>query len=147
MTTGNPLIDQGVLNRIKASVSVTNSPGLNVTAPYLGKEGITLSLDGDAALLINTMTGQVQSGEPYMPVTVSIHMLKTQGLATQYKSQMENTTNIGPIVVSPDSTTLPSYSIQNCAITNVGPMLLNGTDCEMVVSLKGYYVINNALFG
>ena len=39
---GNPLIDQGVLNRIRGSVQWADFPGLNVTAPFLDREGINL---------------------------------------------------------------------------------------------------------
>jgi hypothetical protein len=81
---GNPLIDQGILNRIKASVVWANFPNLNVTAPYLDKEMITLRLEGQASTQHDTATGLVQSPEPYMPVSVVIALLKTQNLSSAY---------------------------------------------------------------
>ena len=146
MTTGNPLIAQGVLNRIRGAVAITSLPALNVTASYLGKEGITLALDGEATTFISTLTGQVQSGEPYMPVVITVHLLKTQGLAAQYKSQMESTTFLGDINITPDATTLPQYTISNCAIAGVAPMVINGMETDMAVTIKGFYVINNSLW-
>ena len=143
----NPLIAQGVLNRIRAAVSITAIPGLNVTASYLGAQGITMTLVGEATTIIPTMTGTVQSGEPYQQVNVSMHILKSQGLAAQYKSQMENTTNIGGFVVTPDATTLPTYTIENGAITGIEPMVLDGKDAGFIIRLSGFYVINNALWG
>jgi len=146
MTTGNPLIAHGTLNRIRGAMSVTNIPALNVTASYLGKEGISLALDGEATTFIPTLTGQVQSGEPFMAVVITVHLLKTQGLAAQYKSQMESTTFLGDINITPDATTLPQYTITNCAIAGVSAMAMNGMESDMTVTIKGYYVINNALW-
>lgn len=143
----NPLIAQGFLNRIKAAVSITALPALNVTASYLGAQAISMALVGEATTIIPTMTGIVQSGEPYQQVNVSIHILKSQGLAAQYKSQMENTTNIGSFVVTPDATTLPTYTIENGAITGIESMTFDGKDAGFIVRLSGYYVINNALWG
>lgn len=145
---GNPLIDQGVLNRIKANVTWTNFPGLNVTAPFLDKDGITLRLEGEASLQHGTMTGLVQSPEPYMPVSVVIALLKTQSLADQYKSQMENTSILGPGTVFPDvSTGLTPYSLLNMSIQSVGELLLNGTTPIFGITCRGYYIVNNNLFG
>lgn len=144
---GNPLVDQGVLNRIRASVVVANFANLNVTAPFLHKEGISLALDGDTTTYIDTMTGAVQSPEPYQKVTCTIVLLKTQGLSAQYKAQMENISNIGPFTVYPDvSSGLPTYLIQNGSISGVREMKFNGEDAAWAVMLRGYYTINNALF-
>jgi len=82
-----------------------------------------------------------------MPVVITVHLLKTQGLAAQYKSQMENTTSLGDINITPDATALPQYTIANCAIAGVAPMSMNGMEPDMTVTIKGFYVINNALWG
>ncbi len=148
MATGNPLIDQGVLNRIKGSVTWANFPGLNVTAPFLDKEGINLHLEGGSSLQHGTMTGLVQSLEPYMPVSVVIALLKTQQLSDQYKVQMETSSLLGPGTVFPDvSTGLSQYSLQNMSIMSVGELLFNGTTPIFAVTCRGYYTVNNSLFG
>lgn len=147
MATGNPLIDQGVLNRILGSVTWTNFPGLNVTAPYLDKDGINLRLEGDASLQHATMTGLVQSPEPYMPVSVVIAMLRTQQLANLYKTQMEATSVLGPGTVYPDvSSGLSPYQLNNMSIQSVGELIFNGSTPIYAVTCRGYYVVNNALF-
>jgi hypothetical protein len=144
---GNPLLSQGTLNRIRASVVVPGNSSLNVTAPFLHKEGISLALEGESTTYIPTMTGMTTSPEPYMSATVSISLLKTQSLAGIYKAQMENLSTIGDITVYPDvSTGLPTYTIVNCAIESVREMKFNGEDAAWVVMIKGYYVTNNALF-
>ncbi len=145
---GNPLIDQGVLNRIKGSVTWTNFPALNVTAPFLDKDGINMRLEGEASLQHGTMTGVVQSPEPYMPISVVIALLKTQPLSEAYKTKMELLALLGPGTVYPDvSTGLSPYALQNMSIQSVGELLLNGTTPIYAVTCRGYYVVNNALFG
>lgn len=142
----NPLIAQGTLNRLRGSVVIPDHPALNVTAPYLGKEGIGLSLEGDATGIIPTMTGTVTSPEPYQIASVSVNILKTNGLAARFKSQMEDNTVIGDITVITDTSALPNYPLHNCAIESVQPLKLNGDDAGFVVNIRGYYVINNALW-
>ena len=144
---GNPLIDQGVLNRIKGAVTWTNFPGLNVTAPFLDKEGINLRKEGEASLQHGTMTGLVQSPEPYMPVSVVIALLKTQQLSASYQSQMEDNVVLGPGTVYPDvSEGLAPYVLYNMSIQSVGDLLFNGTTPIWAVTCRGYWVINNSLF-
>lgn len=144
----NPLVNQGTLNRIRGSVVIPNFANLNVTAPFLHKEGISLALDGESTTYLPTMTGATTSPEPYMMVTCTIGLLKTQSLSAQYKAQMELLSTIGPFTVYPDvSSGLPTYSIQNGSISSVREMKFNGEDNGWMVLLRGYYVINNALFG
>lgn len=144
---GNPLVDQGVLNRIKASVVWNNNSSLNVTAPFLNKEGIRLSLDGEATKFLPTMTGAVTSPEAYMMVTLTINLLKTQSLSAQYKAQFELSTTLGDCVVRPDTSTgLTPYELTNCALEGVPQQTYNGEDAGWVVTVRGYYLINSALF-
>lgn len=143
---GNPLVDQGTLNRIIASVSWNNFTALNVTAPFLNKAAIRLALDGESTLFLPTLTGAVTSPEPYMMITLTINLLKTQGLSAQYKAQMELNSKIGDGVVRPDSTTLPPYDIVNCAIQTVREQDYGGGDAGWAVTCRGYYQINSSLF-
>lgn len=144
---GNPLIDQGVLNRIKGSVTWTSFPGLNVTSPFLDKDGINLRKEGEASTQHGTMTGIVQSPEPYMPVSIVIALLKTQALSEAYKSQMEDSVLLGAGTVYPDvSTGLTPYALNNMSIQSVGELLFNGTTPIFAVTCRGYWVINNSLF-
>ena len=142
----NPLIAQGTLNRIRGSVVIPGFPTLNITAPYLGKTGIRLALNGAATGMIETMTGTAISLEPYMMVSVSIDLLKTNGLAAIYKSQMEDTTALGNITVIPDTSALPTYQILNAAIESIGDQAYDGTSASWPLVIRGYYVINNSAF-
>lgn len=145
---GNPLIDQGVLNRIKGSVVWAAFPQLNVTAPFLDRDGINLRLEGESTGSHGTMTGTVKSPEAYMPVSLVIALLKTQSLAEQYKTQMEAYSVLGAGTVYPDVQQggISQYALNNMSIDAVGEMLLNGTTPIWAVTCRGYYVVNNNLF-
>jgi hypothetical protein len=143
----NPLIDQGVLNRIKASVTWALFPEGNVTAPFLDKDGVTLRLEGEMSLQHGTMTGLVQSPEPYVPVSVVIALLRTQQLSAIYQTRMQANSVLGPGTVFPDvSEGLEQFNLHNMSIQSVGELLLNGTTPMFGVTCRGYYVVNNNLF-
>lgn len=140
------MIAQGTLNRLRGSVNFVALPQLNVTAPYLVKEGIAIALEGEATTVIPTMTGVVPSPEPYMIAHVTINVLKTNGLAAQFKAQMENTTIVGDMVITSDTSAMPTYYVNNASITDVAPMKINGEEAGWTISLKGAYYVNNALW-
>jgi|SRR5215472_16204890 len=142
----NPLIAQGTLNRLRASVVWTSFPQLNVTASFLGREGVRLALEGETTTFINTMTGAVTSPEPYMPVSLVMNLLKTQSLSSLYKQQMELNALLGDGTVRPDSITLPPYGIINCAIQSVRELNFSGEDAGFAVTIRGYYPVNSSLF-
>lgn len=142
----NPLVAQGTLNLLRASVVLNDHPELNVTASCLGKEGITISLEGETTEYIDTLAGAVPSPQPYQKASVRINLLKTQPLSDAYKKQMELLALIGDITVRPDSSALSPYPVVNCSITGVEPLKLNGSDAGFVVTVRGYYNINSALW-
>lgn len=142
----NPLVSQGSLNRLRASVVLPSFPELNVTAPFLGEEGIRLALEGEATTFINTMTGAVTSPEPYQLVSVTINLLKTQSLADSYKRKQETDARLGDIVVRPDTGILSPYQFINASIENVGELNFNGKVAGYAVNIKAYYPINSAAF-
>lgn len=149
----NPLTRQGMLNRIRGSVVVATYPQLTVTAPYLGKEGISFQLEGESNLLLNTMTGAVSSPEPYQLATVTLHLLKTQSLAMAYQAQMLLTTNINIVTVIPDVDSgilntggIEPFVLTNTVISSVQEMSFNGTNAEMIVRLRGTVTLNSLLY-
>ena len=142
----NPLVPQGTLNRLLGSVVFTSYPGLNVTASFLGKEGIGLTFDGPITSPLETMTGIVDSPEPYQRVSVTIHMLKSQALANAFKNQIETYSVVGDATVRLDTKTLGPYQLSNTMLYNVNPLRSNGMDPEWVLSLTGIYYINSALW-
>ena len=143
---GNPQVAQGTLNRLRGSVVIPNFPNLNVTAPYLGRPGISIGFEGETTNAIPTMTGTVQSPMPYQMATVTIALLKTQSLASQWEAQRQALSLLGDVTITPDTTSLPSYTLNNCAIDNVRELNFAGEDAGYVVTVKGYYQINASLY-
>lgn len=144
---GNPLVDQGTLNRLKATLIVTNYPALTITPSFLGRAAISMALEGDATGNIETLTGVVTSPQPYLRASLTANLLKSQGFANQWKIQMELNTLLGPITVTPDSTTLGNYTFANCSIRNIREMTMSGEDPGFVITLNGIYYINSSLWG
>lgn len=143
----NPQVPQGTLNRLRGSGTFAGNPQLNITASFLGKAGITMEF-GEITDPIPTMTGIIQSPTPYMMVTVTYHLLKSQNLANVFKTQIERNSNVGDMTVRTDATTLSDYPLVNCAIT-AGPQGLDlaGTSADFIVKVVGTYYINSDLFG
>lgn len=145
----NPLINQGILNKVKASFVLTNLPALNVTAAFLDKEGISMRAGGGAMTMTHeTMSGTVQSPEPYVMRVITISLLRTQFLAELWKTQWENTTLLGPGVLYPDVSVggITQFQLNNLAIQDFGDLLLNGTTPIFGVQCSGQYIVNNAMW-
>jgi hypothetical protein len=143
----SPQIAQGTLNRLIASVTWNNFPGLNVTPSFLGREAIRLAFEGAATDFIPTLTGTVTSPGPMQTISLTINLLKTQGLAALYESQRQTNSVLGNGTVRPDATTLPPYDILNCGIQNVRELNFSGEDAGYAVSIGGYLLINSSLWG
>ncbi|GCB39656.1 hypothetical protein CITFRE_17910 [Citrobacter freundii] len=142
----NPLVPQGFLNRVRGAVSITDAPALNVTASYLGKDGISMRPDGPATDILPTMTGTVGSQVPYQQVTLTVHMLRTQGLAASYQQRFTTDTALGEVVVTPDATTFGNFTLLNCYLVNFNEMPFNGMDAGYVVTISGYLITNDNMW-
>ncbi|MGN5575738.1 hypothetical protein [Enterobacter sp. Lyrl_3] len=142
----NPLTPQGFLNRVRGAVSITDSPALNVTASFLGKDGISLRPDTAATDIIQTLTGTIGSMVPYQQVTLTVHLLKTQGLAASYQKRFATDTALGEVVVTPDATTFGSSTLLNCFLVNFNEIQMNGMDAGYVVTISGYMVVNDKMW-
>lgn len=140
----NPLISLGVLNRLRTNVTFAAFPELNVIASFLGEEGVGLRLNGPTTTRIQAMTGSVPSPEPYVPVVLTINLLKSQPLASVYKAQMEASALVGDLIVRGDSRALSSYYLSNCSLDEVGELRFNGRDAGWVVSIGGNWNVNNS---
>lgn len=142
----NPQVNQGVLNRARGNLQIASFPALNITAPYLGANGLSFSRAGTATTMINTLTGRVPSPEPFQAVTIEVHLIKSQALASLWETQLLALSTIGNVLFYTDAAAQPIYAFTNCAIENVGPMTANGTSVDYMLSLTGTYIINNQLF-
>lgn len=142
----SPFVQQGTLNRLRGSVVYASNQTLNVTAPYLSKEGISIAFEGDAGMIIPTLTGGVTSPEPYQIATVTVNLVKSQALANVYKEQFETNVNVGDVSVIADSATLTDYELQNCVLKGIRDITFDGNQAGFVVTLQGIYQVNSALW-
>jgi hypothetical protein len=143
---GNPQIAQGTLNRLLGSVVFLEHPELNITAPFLSQEAISITFSNDAGLLLPTMTGGVNSPEPYQMVDIAIHLIRAQSFSDLYKQQIEDDTNVGDFTVIPDSVTLSEYVIVNGIIKGQREVSFDGKQPGLLITLSGIYYVNNSLW-
>lgn len=142
----NPLQPQGVLNRLATSIIFNDFPELNATASFLGRGSLMLALEGATTQPLPTLTGVVQSPEPYQMARVTIHLLKSQNLANVYKAQIESNSVIGDTTVRTDAPTFAPYNLVNCSLSGTEQMALDGTQPEYTITVSGIYYINSSLY-
>lgn len=142
----NPLVAQGSLNRIRGSLVWPSFPSLNVTAPYLVKAGMRLALQGESVVYLPTMTGAVTSPEPYMMFDLTVNLNKANGLAQQYKAQLESNSALADGTLRPDTVALGTFGLVNCSIKSVRELDFSGEDAGFAVTIGGYYLVNSSLF-
>ena len=143
---GNPLIAQGLLNRVRGSVVFPSNSNLNVTAPYLAVEGISLDIDEDGTEQLKTITGIVNSPAAYVLATATIHVLKTQALGEAWAQQFQSNSQIGRMVIHTDSSALSQYRIHNCSLLKSEPGAMNGTNPTLLLTIRGTYNVNNYIW-
>lgn len=142
----NPNVNQGTLNRLRGSFLVPNFPQLNVAPFNLGKAGMTFTPQGNAVLMIDTLTGRVTSPEPYIAVQIHIPLLKTQNLAELYKEQIESLALIGDCTFYTDSSALTPFKLISCAIESVENFAVNGQVPEIGIMIAGTWQVNDQLY-
>lgn len=142
----NPKIQQGVLNRIRASIKFNDVPELNVSASYLAKEGIEIGFQGEIVTPLPTMTGIVQSPQPYIMAQAKIHLVRSQALGTQYKTRWEEDGVLGDCRLYSDSKTFGDFDLFNTSITSCGDMTFAGGEPGVLITLTGIYYVNSDMW-
>ena len=146
MATGNPLVPQGLLNRVRGSAVFPAFPNLNITADYVALDGISLDIDDDGTDQIKTMTGIVNSPAPYVMATATIHVLKTQALGEAWAQQFQSNGQIGRAAIHTDASTLSQYRLHNCSILKPQPGAMNGTNPSLILTIRGTYNVNDYIW-
>jgi hypothetical protein len=142
----NPMVAQGVLNRVRCSVVVPNFTSLNITAPYMGRSFAKIEFEGNFVEQIGTGTGAVNSPEPYVFATVTVGLLRTQALAANWAAQFQTNSGIGPITIHSDTSAFPPITVSNAVIRHLDPGAYDGTDPVVRLALRGEFYINNDLW-
>jgi hypothetical protein len=146
MASGNPLVVQGVINLAVAHIVWDATPALNVGPAHLGRGGIRLALRGQASRQIETLTGLVQSPQPYMMIDITINLLRTQILGNLYKIRMETNSLIGAGTVYGDTRIYGPYPILNASIQEIREQDYSGENPLVPVTVSGYYLTNNLMW-
>lgn len=146
MAGPNPLVDLGTLNRLRGSLLFPNFPQLNISASFLTRAGIRLSVEGDTTAMLPQMVSMVQSQEPYMKATILVGLVKTTSLVAAFKSKMESDSNLGPVTFYSDSKAIPAYDFTNCAIENFEGIDASGQSADYPIRISGTYYVNSGLF-
>ena len=142
----NPTLVPGNLNRIRGTILVPGNATLNVTAPYLGKEGIVIAPQSAIVTQMQGMTTVVNSEEPYQIVQVTAAIMKSLALSAAYIEQIKNSPTLGQITVTPDTTTLPAFTLYNVAITNWSQISMAGLQPDFTVTFQGQFNVSNDLW-
>lgn len=142
----NTAVNQGTLNRLRGAITVTDHPELNITAEYLGVGAISIAPEGPVTDFINTLTGRITSPVPYIPVTITVHLNRTQSLAAAWLTQAQTNTLIGNITITPDVTTFPNMTVRNCGIASLPTQTYAGTDPDFPITISGYIIVNTELW-
>lgn len=142
----NPQIPAGPLSLLETSITLDSFPSLNVTPPYLGKQMVRLAFEGEATRHLPVAVGVVPSPQVYLIATLTIDLVKSLPLASQYKAQMESASFLGDVVVRPDTTVFPAFDLSQVAIADWREMAFSGEEPSVFVTLRGQYAINSSLW-
>jgi hypothetical protein len=138
---------QGVVNRLVSSITWNDHPELNITPPFMGRPMVRFAREGNSVVYLPTATGAAVSPEPYMMITLTVALLKTQSLAASYEAALRNNSLLGEGTVRPDvSAGVGAFDISNCAIEAPGELVFDGSTPEYPISIRGYMPINSGLF-
>jgi hypothetical protein len=146
MAGPNNLVQLGSISRLRGSLTFTDFPTLNITAPFLGRDGVRLAVEGDTTQMLQQMVGMVQSQEVYLPATITAQIVKTTALANLFKQKWESDSNLGDCTFRSDASQLDVFDFYNCAIENFGGLDASGTSAVINLSIKGTYYVNTNLF-
>ncbi len=103
----NPMVPQGNLNRVRASVIIPNYVTLNINSSHMSTRLVTVTFEEDFTEQPMTATGVVNAPNPYVMAQASVSILRTQALAYAWLSQAQTTTAIGRVVVHSDTSAFP----------------------------------------
>lgn len=145
--SGNPLVPQGTLNRIRTHIVLASYPALNVTSANMSRGFATFAFEGNFAAQIETATGIVTSPEPYVMGTCTVELLRTQSLAAAYLAQVQSNVMVGTVTGYSDSVSFPPIVLNNCSIYNFDPGAFDGTKPAVRVVFRGVFTPNAAMWG
>ncbi|EKO2690279.1 hypothetical protein PZ802_004723, partial [Salmonella enterica] len=70
-----------------------------------------------------------------------------QGLAASYQNRFASDTSLGEVVITPDASTFGNYTVLNAYLVNFNELTINGMDAGYVVTISGYLITNDKMWG
>ena len=142
----NPNLFPSNLNRIRGSILVPNNAALNITAAFLGKEGIVIAPQSPVVTQMQGLATIVNSEEPYQLVQVTAMVMKSLALSAAYINQIQQSPTVGTITVTPDTSVLPQFTLYNAAIVNWNQISMAGTQPDFAIVFQGQFNTSNDLW-
>lgn len=142
----NPYLAAGPLNRVRCSVVVTSTPTLSITSQFMGKSFAHIEFEGDFVQQIEVGTGVVNSPEPYVMATITVGLLRSQGLSAAWLAQAQDTGILGDVNIHSDTSVWPAIALSDTVIRTINPGAFDGTDPVVRLVLRGTMNINAALW-
>ena len=146
MTTQNPGIARGVLNRVRCSVILPAFPALNVISANMGRALARIAFSDNLVNQIPTGTGLVNSPEPYIRATITIALLRTQPIASSWFSQILQDSNVQDATIYSDTSAFPPIALQDVVASHIDPGPFDGTSPDFQLVLAGALPVNNNLW-
>jgi hypothetical protein len=143
----NQLLQLGQINRLRTSIRFANFSQLNITPPFLCKNGIRFTQSGEGVVHIPVMIGTVPSEEPFIMVDIMADLVMTLPLAGAFQAQQQQDSFLGPCTVRPPTQTgLGQYNLLNVTIVNPREQDFSGTSASYPLLLRGYLPLNSAMY-
>ena len=129
------------LSKLKTKAVFTAAPELNITAYDMGEEMISATIEDEVVNRLPTATGTIGSLAIFVPVTVSISILKTSNVISDYLNRiLENGYIGGTLTIYSDVNTPYSITDVSLGLKDIGQ--LNGTQPALTFEVKGNLEVN-----
>ena len=142
----NPYLNAGPLNRVRCHVVIPAIPTLNIQSSYMGKSFARIEFEGDFTQQIEVGTGVVNSPEPYVMATITVGLLRSQGLSANWLTQAQTTGILGDVTIHSDTSAFPAITLNDTAIRSLEPGAYYGTDPVVRLVLRGSFNVNSNLW-
>lgn len=128
-----------VLNKARGSLT----GGVSVQSYQLAQNGISVDVSGESVDTIDALNAPVLSVNGYLPVDITIHLLKEAYLSA-LMAQIKDDAIVGDITFVSDSTGQANITIENCFLANHSGHKSNGKEGGANVMLKGFIPANQS---
>jgi hypothetical protein len=121
----------------------SNVTALNIIPTDLGEDMIQITVDEESVTRLPTATGTVASGNMFVPVTITLPILKTSGADLLYKKKwMSNGVISGSVDIYDDVN--KAWTVTSLSMS-LGQFNANGKEAFRIYTIKGNMEVNTNL--